>query len=64
MPKSKTNLNSDIHESPIDLTHKETATLQTENEQLKHTNPPITNNATASVPNERPKRLRRSPRYL
>ena len=38
VPKPKTNLNSDIQESPIDLTLKETATLQTENEQLKYTN--------------------------
>ena len=58
VPKPKTSLNSDIHESPIDLTPKETATLQTKNEQLKHTNPPITNNTTASFPNKRPKRVR------
>ena len=38
VPKPKTNLNSDIQESPIDLTLKETATLQTENEQLNYTN--------------------------
>ena len=31
VPENKTNLNSDIQESPIDLTPKETATLQTEN---------------------------------
>ena len=34
----KTNLNSDIQESPIYLIPKETATLHTENEQLKYTN--------------------------
>ena len=64
VPKPKTNLNSDIYESPIDLTPKETATLQTENKQLKHTNTQITNNTTASVPNERPKCLHRPPGYL
>ena len=31
VPENKTNLNSDIQESPIDLTPKETVTLQTEN---------------------------------
>ena len=64
MPKRKTNLNSDIQESPIDLTHKETATLQPENEQSKYTNSPITNNATAPVPNERPNHIFRPPSYL
>ena len=64
VPKPKTNLNSDIQESSIDLTLKETATLQTENEQLKYTNSPITNNTTASVPDEGPKRIRRPPSYL
>ena len=62
--KPKTNLNSDIQESPIDLTPKETATLQTEDEQLKYKNSPITNNTTASVPNKRPKHIRRHPSYL
>ena len=42
----KTNLNSNIQENPIDFIPKETATLQTENEQLKYTNSPITNNTT------------------
>ena len=42
----KTNLNSGIQESPIDLTSKETVTLQTENEQLKYANSPATNNTT------------------
>ena len=53
MPKPKTDLNSDIQESRVDLTPKETATLQTANEQLKYTNSPITNNTTVSIPNER-----------
>ena len=42
MPKPKTDLNSDIQESRVDLTPKETATLKTANEQLKYTNFPIT----------------------
>ena len=41
-----------INESPIDLTPKDTAALQTENHQLRHINPPIKNNTTTSVPNE------------
>ena len=55
--KPKTNLNSDIQESPNELTPKETATLQTENEQLKYTDFLITYNTTASIPNERPKHI-------
>ena len=53
MPKPKTDLNSDIQESRVDLTPKETAILQTANEQLKYTNSPITNNTTVSIQNER-----------
>ena len=64
VPKPRTNLNSGIQESPIDLTPKETATLQTENEQSKYTNSAVTNNTTASVPNKRPKHIRRPPSYL
>ena len=64
VPKPKANLNSDIQESPIDLTPRETATLQPKNEQLKYTNSPITNDTTASVPNKRPNCIRRPPSHL
>ena len=64
VPEPKTNLNSGIQESPIDLTPKEAATLQTENQQSKYTNSPLTNNTTDSIPNKRPKRTRRPPAYL
>ena len=64
MPESKTNLSSDLQESPVDLTSKERVTLQTENEQLKYKNYSVTNNTTDSIPNERLTRIRRPPANL
>ena len=64
VPEPKTNLNGGIQESRIDLTPKETVTLQTEYEQLKYANSSVTNNTTDSVPNERSKLICRPPAYL
>ena len=64
VPEPKTNLNSGIQESRIDLTPEGTVALQTEYEQLKYANSPVTNNTTDSIPNKRSKRIRRPPAYL
>ena len=64
MPEPKTNVNSDTQEIPIELPHKETVTLQNENEKSRFTNSPLANDPTNSIANERPKRICRSPAYL